>query len=442
MKYFRFIFLFIFASTLILSCDDDSNFQPIDGLPSTLNLLKNSEEHEIFYNLISANNLDELLNSDTYTIFAPVDAAFNEINLDELTPSEIEDLIRYHIIQGNAQSGDLSNTYLTTQSKTSIDGNEVNLSMLVNLQEAIFLNGNSQVIEADLEASNGTIHIVDQVIDLPNLETFVSNDANLSSLLAALTREDQPDYLATLGTNPNNNLAPITLLAPSNEAFAAAIILLGLEDLNQIDAATLTETLNLHLITNANLREVDFTEETLETLGGNLSFNTEADLIIDLNGREINFETRNVQAKNGVLHVLEDVILPESDLEEPGEDDDINFTLENELNLAYFVSEIEGVANVTNIGENNSTWTLNVGSRYNINVVNAASHPLEFRNDANETLLAQPETIEGSFENDEAVNFTVEGTIFSFTLTQELANQLSSYFCSNHPAMNGSIIVN
>ncbi|GGE39278.1 fasciclin domain-containing protein [Psychroflexus planctonicus] len=434
-------FLFIF--TLFISCDqDDSNTQPILGLPTTSEIIANSDEHVILSNLLTEYGLDEVLNEGTFTIFAPIDAAFENIDTNNFSESEMINFLLNHVVQGNATSGDLSNRYLDTQASVTINERESNLSLLVTLGENIFLNASSQVIEPDLEASNGTIHIVDQVIETPKLSTFVNNDPNFAFLFTALSREDQPDYLETLDTNLENEPAPITLFAPSNEAFTTALSLLGLEDLDQIDAATLTEILNLHLLTNSNLREIDFTEENIQTLGGDLAYDTENNVIVDINGREIEFATRDVQTTNGVLHVIEDVILPESDLEDPDEDEDVNFTLDNEANLAYFVSEIEGNEDVSTLSENNSTWTLSVGSRYNINVVNAGSHPLELRDGTNETLLAQSEAIEGNFENDEEVNFSVEGTIFSFTLTQELANQLSSYFCSNHPAINGSIIVN
>ncbi|WP_188406171.1 fasciclin domain-containing protein [Psychroflexus salis] len=440
---FRFSVLLILVFTFFISCEDDSNSQPIEGLPSTLDVLLKSEEHIIFSNLIETYNLKELLNSGTYTVFAPVDAVFDQINLTELNDSEITNLLRYHIIQGNAQSGDLSNTYLNTESNLTINENETNLNLLITLGESIILNGNAKIIEADIQASNGTVHSIDEVLKIPKLSDLIENDPNLTSLLAAFTWPGQPNYLVNLGTEIQTQPAPFTLFAPNNNAFTEALTLLEIESLDDLEINALTEILNLHLVTNANLREIDFTEDGIETEGGLLNYDLENNQIIDFNEREIAFSIRNIQASNGVLHVLENVILPESDLANPGNNEnEVSFTLNNDANSAYFISEINGNENVSVLSENNSTWTLLIGSRYNINVVNAGSHPLELRNQANETLLAQSEIIQGSFESDEAINFTVEGTIFSFTLTQELASQLSSYFCSNHPSMNGDIIVN
>jgi transforming growth factor-beta-induced protein len=426
---------------LFISCEDDSNTQPILGLSTTVEVIANSEDHTILNSLLQENGLVEFLDEGTFTIFAPVDAAFENVDISSLSPEEIRNLLLYHVIAGNATSADFSNTYLDTQATVTINERESNLSLFVNVADNIFLNENALILETDLNASNGTIHSIDQLIQIPNLSTFVNIDPNFEFLLAALSREDQPDYLATLATNLEDDPAPISLFAPSNEAFTAALGLLGLEDLAEIEADFLTEILNLHLVANANLREIDFTEINIQTLGGNLEYNLEDNVIIDANGREIEFTTRNVQTINGILHVLSDVILPETELQEPPEPiNQITFTLDNEGTTAYFVSEINGNELVTNVNENNSTFTFTVGTRYSINVVNAENHPLEFKNLDQDVLLSQ--AVEGSFASDPDVDFTIENTIFSFTLTQDLADKVSSYNCSNHPNMTGDILVN
>lgn len=437
-------FSFILLLILCISCDqDDSNTQPILGLPTTFEVISQSEDHIILSNLLEEHGLDEILNEGTYTIFAPDDTAFANVDTSSLTEAEVTNLLLYHVIQGNATTANLSNTYLNTQAKINIEENESQLSVLINNAESIFLNGNAQIIEPDIEASNGTIHVIDQVVGLPKLSTFVNNDPNLAFLLAAISQENQPNYLETLSTHLEDDPAPITLFAPSNEAFTNALSLLGLENLEEIETATLTEIINFHLVTNTNLREIDFTEDSIETLAGNIVYDTENNLIIDDNGRQIEWITRDVQTLNGVLHVVDDVILPESDLQEPVEPvNEVNFTLDNEVNIAYFVTEIDGNEEVTTLSENNSTWTFTIGTRYTINVVNAGTHPLEIRSETNETLLAQSEELEGLFEGDTNVDFSVSGTTFSFTFTQGLANEINSYSCSNHPEMNGVIEVN
>lgn len=435
--------LFSFFLLLILiSCEDDSNFKPLEGLPTTFEIISTSQEHLVLTQLLEQTGLNETLNEGVFTVFAPTDAAFAELDTSTLSNNQLTQLLLYHVIQGNAPSGNLSNTYFDTQATTTIEGSEHNLDVLIEITESIFLNGSAQVTLADKEASNGTIHVIDQVIELPKLSTFASNDTNLALFFDAISREDQPDFLEILSTSIEETPTPITLFAPTNDAFVTALGLLGLENIEAIEANNLTDIINLHLVYNANLREIDLTEEIIQTQGGNISFDIENGVIIDDNGREIQLITKDVQTLNGVLHVLQDVILFETELEDPNENTNlVNFTLDNQDSSAYFVSEINGNEEVSPLNENNSTWTLTLNTRYSINVVNADNHPLELRNENNEVLLAQSELVTGILESDTDIDFSVEGNILNFTLTEELANQLSAYVCSNHANMTGIILV-
>lgn len=432
----------VFVLFFIISCEDDSNFKPLDGLPTTFELISNSENHQILTDLLQQTGLDEVLNEGIFTIFAPTDAAFAALDVNSLSTAELSQLLRYHVLQGNALSGNLSNTYFNTQATTTIQGNEVNLSLLVTLAENILINGSAQITEVDQEASNGIVHIIDSVLSIPNLKDLIEVDPNLSNLLTALSSENQPDYLSILATSIDVSPAPITLLAPSNDAFVNALGLLGFENVEEVEPAILTEIINLHILIETNQRQINFSNEGFETLGGNVSYDLERGIIVDANEREIAFTITDIQTTNGVMHVIEDVILIETDLQDPIDTtNQVSFTLNNDGNLAYFVTEITGNEEVTNLNENNSTWSFTVGTRYTITIINAESHPLEFRNEANETLLAQSETLLGLFEEDTNINFLAEENSISFTITQGLASQLSSYNCSNHLTMNGIILI-
>jgi plastocyanin len=115
-------------------------------------------------------------------------------------------------------------------------------------------------------------------------------------------------------------------------------------------------------------------------------------------------------------------------------------TVENNGASAYFVSEIIGGENVTPLNTDNSTWTLTEGTRYELTITGASSHPFGLRNATGEALLSQ--SSEGSFEADPDVNFVTDGTQFDFTLTAELAAEINDYICTIHSGMNGDINVN
>lgn len=119
----------------------------------------------------------------------------------------------------------------------------------------------------------------------------------------------------------------------------------------------------------------------------------------------------------------------------------VEMTVGNNGATAYFVSEITGNEEVTSLNEDNSAWELTVGTRYVLTVSGASSHPFALRNSDNSILLSM-NSVEGSFEDDADVDFQTNGTSFSFTLTQALADEINNYVCTVHLGMTGSITVN
>lgn len=86
---------------------------------------------------------------------------------------------------------------------------------------------------------------------------------------------------------------------------------LGLSGLNDIDTATLTATLNTHVIAGANVRAEDLVNGVVNTLGDDLIINAGNSTIADPNGRVSNIIIVNVQAVNGVVHAIDKVLLPQ-----------------------------------------------------------------------------------------------------------------------------------
>jgi plastocyanin len=119
----------------------------------------------------------------------------------------------------------------------------------------------------------------------------------------------------------------------------------------------------------------------------------------------------------------------------------VEMTVGNSGASAYFVSEINGNEDVTALNEDNSTWELTVGTRYELTVTGASVHPFALRDSENNILLSM-NNVEGSFEEDADVDFQTSGSSFSFTLTQALADQLTNYVCTIHLGMTGSITTN
>jgi len=426
------LILIAIVAVLLSACYEDDAAAPIANDPTTFEIISESPDHAILEDLLLSFGLDEDLNSGLFTVFAPTDAAFGNIDTSSLTDSQVKNILLNHVVQGAAESSSLFSTYLNTLAVESLSGAENNLSLYVNVGTDITLNGQSVVTGPDNLASNGVVHIVNEVITIPNVTTFATADPTFGILVEALTLDGQPDFVATLSSFEAP--APFTVFAPTNDAFVTALTELGVESLTDIAPSVLTSILNTHVIANANITSAELESGTVETLGETFELDAENATITDQNGRTISIILTDVQAGNGVIHVVRSVILPDLNLAPL-----VQMTVDNDGAQAYFVSNIIGNENVTPLNTNNSPWTLTEGTRYKLTITGANSHPFELRNGNGDALLSQSN--DGSFEGDSAVNFQTEGQQFDFTVTPELAAELNQYFCTIHSGMNGTVSV-
>ena len=293
---------------IVLSCSDDEAGQIIDNTPTTFEIIANSSEHNTLEELLINSELRDVIDTGVFTVFAPTDEAFANVDLSSLTDEQINQILLNHVLTGKAESSDFGNGYERTNASEIFTGNTNSLNIYINVDGGITLNGTSSVINPDNDASNGVVHFVDAVIPIPSISTFVTADTRFSTLATALTREDQPDFVGTLSSF--NDPAPFTVFAPTNDAFTDLLAELEIESLADIGATLLTSTLNTHVIAGSMVREEDLTTATFGTLGDDIDINAETAVITDMNNRDINIIITNVQAGNGVIHVVDKVILP------------------------------------------------------------------------------------------------------------------------------------
>ncbi|WP_405205423.1 fasciclin domain-containing protein [Aquimarina sp. LLG6339-5] len=245
------------------------------------------------------------------TLLAPDNDAFTDLgDISGLSTAALEQVLLNHVIAGTNVSTALTTSYNTTLA--TYGDTMDNLSIYINTESGVSFNGVSDVSEADIVASNGVIHKVDAVITLPTVVTFATADATFSNLVAALTRDDQLDenYVSILSTENGTSPAPFTVFAPTDDAFASLLTELGAASLADIEEATLTATLNLHVVAEANVRAESLTTGTVTTLGGDITADATNATLTDANDRVSNIIVTNVQAANGVIHAIDNVILP------------------------------------------------------------------------------------------------------------------------------------
>ena len=257
--------------------------------------------------------------TDDYTVFAPNDAAFaaflsdnNFASLDEVPVDLLTQVLLNHVQMGEIMSTDLTTGYIPSMAVWG--ASEEPLSMYINTDDGVMINGVASVTSADNEVDNGIIHAVDAVIGLPNITTFATADPNFDILVQALTREDSFTFVETLMMSEDP--APFTVFAPINDAFVDLLDELELGALADIPTETLEATLAYHVVTGANVRSGDLTDDmdvtTLE--GGDFTVNLGDNVTItDENERTATVIATDVQATNGVIHALDTVLLPAAD---------------------------------------------------------------------------------------------------------------------------------
>ena len=264
-------------------------------------------------------NLLSLLNGGNYTVLAPNNWAFEVwlgnngyTSIDEVPTDILKNVLLNHVISGTVRSSDLAATGsgYTSTNATNTDGDF--LSMYFSTNNGVVFNGVTTVLNPDIAASNGVVHVVDLLIELPTVVTFATTNPGFETLVTALTRDDlSEDFVSILSTTTEP--APFTVFAPTNEAFSSLFSELSIDSLNDIDTATLESTLGTHVVAEANVRFEDLSDGMIiTTIGDDLTISVgTGPLLVDLNGRTANIIAVDIQAYNGVIHVIDNVMLPQ-----------------------------------------------------------------------------------------------------------------------------------
>ena len=303
-----------------LSCSKEET-EVVEPAQSTLyDLVANSMNYSYLEAALRMTNLDEVLGGDdVYTLYAPDNNAFIGFlmrsgfnSLEEVPRETLKQILLNHVMIGQMEYRDFKSGYFQTAATSAVNGNAMSIYInQVNMR--VTLNGESRIVQGNVRASNGIIHVVDRIIPLPSLVTFLLADPLLYNLAVALTRNDLTvDFTAVLSTQNGTSPAPFTVFAPNNLAFLDLLTELGVDRLSAIDEPTLNSTLNHHVVGEINTLSSDLSDNLLiNTLEGEITANvTGGASLTDGNNRVSNIIVVDVQANNGVLHIIDKVILP------------------------------------------------------------------------------------------------------------------------------------
>ena len=258
---------------------------------------------------LQATGLDATLGDadSVFTVFAPTDDAFAALGqetIDALLADlpVLTDILLYHVVAGAA---------VDSITATSLFGEMVEMangdSVTIDIRDgALFIN-DSQVIIADIAATNGVIHVIDVVLSPPAdelgtiVEVAVAN-GSFETLVAALQATGLDEVLS-------DTTAVFTVFAPTDDAFA----LLGEETINNLlaDTDTLSNILLYHVLTDQAVDSeaaISLAGSMVEMANGDSVTITVTDGNLFINESQVILA--DVAASNGVIHVINAVLSP------------------------------------------------------------------------------------------------------------------------------------
>lgn len=299
----------------IISCDDNDDNMMTEK--TTYELVSSDSNLSSLKAAIDKAGLSATLNqSGTFTLFAPTNAAFATFlqangyaSLNDVPTAALKTLLMNHVLNSEVKAAAISTGYVSTLAMGSASSTRP-ISMFINTNGGVKINGVSNVVATDIDANNGVIHKVDAVIGLPTIVTHATANPQFTSLVSALTRSDMPNFVGILSGTANS---PFTVFAPTNSAFSSLLTEIGAANLAAIPKTTLENTLKYHVVTGANVGSNNLTNNMMVPTfqGGSFKITTTGGAkITDNNNRVSNIIVTDVQCSNGIIHAIDKVLLP------------------------------------------------------------------------------------------------------------------------------------
>jgi uncharacterized surface protein with fasciclin (FAS1) repeats len=211
-------------------------------------------------------------------------------------------VLTYHVLSGRVPKASVPvGKAITTVQGGIFKIDSVGADLVINDGR----NHKSKIIATDLAAPNGVIHTIDKVL-LPANQNIVQTAQALpdfSILVEAVVAANLQGALSGTG--------PLTVFAPTNAAFAALLAELGIsKEALLADKALLTKVLTYHVVRGRVLKADVPVGASVPTLQGD-TLTIDATLAItDQRGRKAAITATDVLTSNGVIHVIDKVILP------------------------------------------------------------------------------------------------------------------------------------
>lgn len=317
---------------------------------------------------VDAAGLTSTLEQDELTLFAPTNGAFLtllrklEISEGELLSDAdlLNEVLLYHLLPGRVTFADLEE--LASQRNDGVvvvrtlGGERLRLEVDANADRATLNQGSAFTVEIDLGASNGVIHVIDNVllpeesplfneeaaeleivragateeasaadaetiIDLETAEgtiaDIIADTEDLSILAAAVSEANLVSTLEDPNDDEEEDNIGFTVFAPTDQAFRNLMSFVDITEDELLASDVLEDILRYHVVEGVRTSEqFPDLERPLETIieGGAIRVRVTGDDGIILNNL-VDVIQRDVPAENGVIHAIDDVLLPQEAIE-------------------------------------------------------------------------------------------------------------------------------
>lgn len=296
------------AVAIFTSCEEQVGLDPTGE--QTKSVYETIAENPDFSTLVSLVERVEMTaiftNTSDLTVFAPTNQAFEKLGKDltQMPDEELKEIILYHVLGQKVEAAQIQQgqTYVSTETYTAPQ--DFQLSMLVEKQaELVKLNKTISVVTPDIQAANGVIHAINEVA----LPMDVLRHAEANEYFVELV---DFIYEAEMVYSLQQEEELFTLFAPWSQAFEA---------IKEMSAEWTPEErediLSYHIIQGENIRFSELLDGQELTAINGRSFQVSREnnvvTLTDELQNQISFEVVDIQATNGVLHMVTKVMLPQ-----------------------------------------------------------------------------------------------------------------------------------
>jgi len=308
----KFALMLAVTSTVLFSACSKDDGETMEGNQTITQIVVSNNSFSLLEVAVVHAGLAAVLSGQgPFTVFAPNNEAFAAAGLDteakiKAVPVEtLKKILLYHVLGQRVPSSGIasaSNTPVMTAADLDV--------FITKGASGVFVNGAS-IIQADVMASNGVIHVINSVLMPPmgNIVQTAQSNPNFSLLVAAVLRASQG---TTNVAQVLSGQGPLTVFAPTNQAFINAGFA-NVAAIQAADPAVLTSILTYHVV-GARIFSGDLTEgaKPATVNGGALSITLSGGAKVkgNKNTTASVISPANMVTTNGVIHVIDQVLMP------------------------------------------------------------------------------------------------------------------------------------